>query len=106
MRFIERLKLDAGEIATRLQSTKPKLEKEERQLQERVSDLHSQINEIGLAFQRLSDFQPSFGTDFSCPECWIVVGKVSFLANSRSTDDVDTFTCTSCGHTFDSEVPR
>ncbi len=100
MRFIEQLKLDAGEIATRLQATKPSLHEEERAIQERLSQLHLQMKHVSLSLERLGNYQPALGADFSCPYCWITAGQVSRLFNRESSDDHDIFRCSICNHSI------
>lgn len=86
-----------------------RLEREADKLQEIAPEKIREAKAAHLVQQRLLQFSPNFGPDWSCPDCFILRDTVSPLKASdhgfveTGADNLDVFRCSSCG--FEISVP-
>lgn len=73
------------------------LEREQAGVEQRIAEIKAQLEAARVAQKRLLNYQPSIGTDFQCPRCWVVNEIRADVRPIPSQTSDDIMRCGTCG---------
>jgi len=94
------IRQEAREIATQLQRSAPRLEREYADLQAKAAEIKAKRDLARTAADRVFNFAVKRGGDYCCPACWIKRNALGLLMPRPSQTRDDIFECANCGHTI------
>jgi hypothetical protein len=94
------IRQDAREVATQLQTSTSRLEKEYADLQTKADAIKAKRDLARTASDRRYNFPVKSGADYNCPACWIEREALGRLISRHGQPHEDIFTCATCGHTI------
>jgi len=87
----------AQEMAQAAQSQTERLQQEIADAERRKADAEAALELARSAIYRFDHFDPLFGGDFQCPDCWVSRGVHASMIPIPSDTGADWFRCKTCG---------